>query len=146
MKVLIVDDLDFKRKRIKDYVKNILTDVEFEEFSCGRDMLNYLRPYYLNEKDKDNLKDILLFLDWNFPLYKNEMPNVGEGMTILFHIDRRKLPLKTIIVSSDDVELDEDYPFVLGTIKDDSSVYQQPIYEEYIKQFKEREDILWDME
>lgn len=142
MKVIIVDDLDFKRNRIKKYVCNILDNVEFEEFSCCRDMLNYLRPYYLNEKNKDDLKDILLFLDWNFPFYKNEMPNIGEGETILFHINRKKMPLKTIIVSSDTVNLKEEYPFILGVIKDDSSIYQQPIYEDYIKKFKEGADVL----
>lgn len=135
--IIIVDDADYKRNRIKEYVKSIVEDVTFIEFDCAREFLVWLKPYFFgnNELKEELLNNAMLFLDWNFPFYKNDRVEIGEGRSILFNLDRRDFPLKTVVVSSENVEESErDYPFVLGFIKDDMIVYQKDEYEELLKE------------
>ena len=130
-KAIILDDLDFKRNRIKEYLNHIYNDIPIKELECSRDMMVEIRS---NRDDISVFEDTILFLDWNFPFYKGEMVNPNEGNHILFYISRYKLPLKVIIVSSDEVIYDkEEYPFVLGTIKDESCVWQLDEYEKLLK-------------
>ena len=133
MKYLILDDSDYKRNRIKEYVSSIEEEAEFEEFSCARDFLSFLREYI----GKSKMEDYLLFLDWNFPFYANEMISIAEGEHILVTLDLRHFEMKVIIVSSDEVEYTGDYPYVLGSIVDNCSVWQKPEYEEILKKVKE---------
>lgn len=134
MKYLILDDMEYKRDRIKEYVSSIDTEATFEEFSCARDFMSYLRDFV---RSKDKMKDYLLFLDWNFPFYANEHIEVAEGEHILVTLELRHFEMKVVIVSSEEVEYDTEYPYVLGTIKDDCSVWQKPEYEKYLEMVKE---------
>ena len=130
-KVLIIDDLDSKRNRIENYIKEIDSTLEINKFSYSRELQLFLRNFRNN---KSNLENTILFLDWNFPNYKNDYPRKDAGMYILLLIENYNLPIKVVIVSSDEVDIDRnEYPFVLGTIKDDSSVYQKPLYEKILK-------------
>lgn len=136
LKVIIVDDADYKRDRIKKYISEILPDVQIEEIECAKDFFCWLREQRLDNLDAENIaKDTLLFLDWNFPFYKNERIEIGMGDEVLRYMEARDIKIPTIIVSSDDVGTDNKN--VLGTIKDDSSVYQTPQYEELIKKYME---------
>ena len=56
---------------------------------------------------------------------------------MLEEINRLRLPLKTIIVSSDKVNIADEYPFLIGSIIDDVSVYQKKQYADFINKFKE---------
>lgn len=134
MKYLILDDMEYKRDRIKEYVSSIDTEATFEEFSCTRDFMSFLRDFVRN---KDKMKDYLLFLDWNFPFYAHEHIEVAEGEHILVTLELRHFEMKVIIVSSEEVEYNTEYPYVLGTIKDDCSVWQKPEYEKYLEIAKE---------
>ncbi len=134
MKYLILDDMDYKRDRIKEYVSSIDKEATFEEFCCARDFLSFLREFI---KDKNKMKDYLLFLDWNFPFYAHEMVEVAEGERILATLEIRDFEMKVVIVSSDEVNYNSDYPYVLGSIQDNSSVWQKPDYEEMINKAKE---------
>lgn len=130
-KVLIIDDSDLKRDRIENYIREINSAFEINKFSFGRELQWFLKNYYKNQSE---LQDTILFLDWNFPYYQNDWLEQGAGKHILFIIKHYELPIQVVIVSSDDVDIDkEEYPFVLGTIKDNSSIYQQPLYEKVLK-------------
>ena len=136
MKFLILDDSDYKRKHIKDYVKRIQNDAEFEEFCCTRDFLDFLKTFYESGK-KENLKNYLLFLDWNFPFYKGESINIAEGEHVLITLKLRHLSLATVIVSSEQVDIDyEEYPMVLGSIEDNNFIWQEPEYVEILQKYE----------
>lgn len=142
--VIIVDDAEYKRNSIKKYVSDIIPDVKFLEMDCARDFFYWLTKtgkgsfeHILSEpyEGKDVCKNNLLFLDWNFPFYKNERIEAGMGEEVLEHMQARDIVLPTIVVSSDDVVTDDEN--VLGTIKDDISVWLRPKYEELIKKYME---------
>lgn len=131
MKYLIMDDSEYKRNRIFDYIKSVDNEAEILTFTYRNSLLIFLKEF------RDECpEDFMLFLDWNFPIYEDSSPKQGEGAVILAHLERWELRIPTVIVSSDDVELNEEYSFVLGFIKDNSSVYQLPEYEKYIGSVK----------
>ena len=133
MKFLVVDDYEYKRDRICDYIKSVVGEnADIEQFSCTREIMFYCHNLRKNDDKEIKCKDMMLFLDWNFPFYKNEHIESGAGGFVLSELQRCELPIKTVIVSSDIVKLDEEYDFVLGSIKDDCSVYQKPDYEKFI--------------
>lgn len=134
MKYLILDDCDYKRNRIKEYVSSINKDATFEEFECTRDFMVFIKEFIRN---KNKMQEYLLFLDWNFPFYAHEHIERAEGEHILTTLEIRKFEMKVVIVSSDKVEYDGEYPYVLGAIEDNSSVWQKPEYEKYLKMAEE---------
>ena len=134
MKYYILDDSDYKRNRIKEYVSSIDETAEFEEFDCSRDFLCLIQE---NLKTKDILNNAILFLDWNFPFYHNEGIESGEGEHILITLKLRNFEMKVIIVSSDEVESESDYPYSIGSIVDNCSVWQKPEYEKLLENAKQ---------
>lgn len=133
MDFIILDDSDYKRERIKDYIENIMPMSNIVEYECARDMLVHLREFRFSD-DKDEIcKNTMLFLDWNFPFYKGEVPEIAQGNVVLSELKRMKLSIPTVIVSSEEVEYDKErYNFVLGSILDNSSVYQKDEYKNFI--------------
>lgn len=125
MKITIVDDNKRKREEIKKYITecflrlNIKTKPCFEEFSYRNEYLIYLR------KNKEMKLEDLLILDWNFPIYEDSFPKKGTGLFILNELNRLDLKIPVIICSSEEVESnDEDFTNVIGSIKEDSFIYQ----------------------
>ena len=133
MKAIIVDDSEYKRTRIKDYIISIDADIEIIEFECYIDAARFIAS---TRENKEKAKEYMLFLDWMFPLRKDS--SIEEnGRMMLEEINRLRLPLKTIIVSSDKVNIADEYPFLIGSIIDDVSVYQKKQYADFINKFKE---------
>lgn len=133
MDFIILDDSEYKRERIKSYIETINPVANITEYECARDLLVHLRELRFADNKDEICKNTMIFLDWNFPFYKGERVEAGQGSAILSELRRVKLPLSTVIVSSDEVEYDEDrYDFVLGSILDDSSVYQKDEYKNFI--------------
>lgn len=140
MNFIVVDDNDYKRKRICDYIKEVVGEVDITEYCCGREMLLHLRDLRRND-DKDIIcRNTMLFLDWNFPFYKNERIESKQGELILSEIERLEFNIPTVIVSSDKINIDE-YDFVLGSIKDDCSVWQLPEYQRLIPEDLHKREI-----
>lgn len=133
MKAIIVDDSEYKRERIKDYIMSVDSDIEIVEFTCYIDAVRFIAS---TREDKEKAKEYMLFLDWMFPLRKDSRIE-DNGRMMLEEINRLRLPLKTVIVSSDKVTVDDKYPFLMGSIIDDVSVYQKKIYADFINKFKE---------
>ena len=140
MNFIVVDDDNYKRERICDYIKSVVgEDANITEYTCGREILLHFHNLRRND-DKDIIcKNTMLFLDWNFPFYANERIERGEGEFVLSEIDRLGFNIPTVIVSSDKVEIDE-YDFVIGSIEDNSSVYQKPNYEKLIPEDLHRKE------
>lgn len=134
MKYYILDDCDYKRNRIKKYVSSIDKTAEFDEFDCACDFLGLIRE---NLRTKEVLNNAILFLDWNFPFYHNEGVSAKEGEHILITLELRKFEMKVIIVSSDEVESNSDYSYVVGSIVDDCSVWQESKYRELLEKAKD---------
>lgn len=133
MKFLVVDDADYKRDRISDYIKSVVGEnADIEQFTCTREIMLYLHNLRRSDDKEIKCQDMMLFLDWNFPFYKNEHIEPGEGGFVLSELERCDMPIKTVIVSSDKVKPDEEYDFVLGAIEDNCSVWQKPLYEKFI--------------
>lgn len=133
MKAIIVDDSEYKRERIKDYIMSVDSDIEIIEFTCYIDAARFIAS---TREDKEKAKEYMLFLDWMFPLRKDSRIE-DNGRMMLEEINRLRLPLKTVIVSSDKVTVDDEYPFLMGSIIDDVSVYQKKMYADFINKFKE---------
>lgn len=137
MKYLILDDLDTKRERIAEYIKSIVPDAEIEEFCCSRDFMCYMKEYWYDRDKKESTKDYLLFLDWNFPFYANDIIEPNEGEHILHTLQLRHIPMKVVVVSSEEVNGLSEFENVLGQIVDDCMYYQKSIYEKFIEMAKE---------
>lgn len=131
MNFIVVDDDDYKRKRICDYIKEVVGEVDITEYTCGREMLLHLRDLRRNDDSDIICRNTMLFLDWNFPFYKNERIEAEQGRLILSEIERLEFNIPTVIVSSDKIETEE-YDFVLGSIQDNCSVWQTPNYKKLI--------------
>lgn len=132
MKFIVVDDDNYKRDRICNYIKEVVGEhADITEYTCGREMLLHLRDLRRND-DKDIIcKNTMLFLDWNFPFYKNERIEAGQGELILTEIERLEFNIPTVIVSSDKIDKSE-YDFVVGSIQDNCAVWQTPNYKKVI--------------
>ena len=133
MNIVILDDSEYKRRHIKQYMDMIVEDAKYKEFAAFHPTLKYLMDH------KDEL-DILL-LDWNFPLFQGEMPKVDLGKDFLRTMKRQKIFIPTIICSTDNVILTGDYEdIVVDQIKCDSSVYLKPHFEKAIQKIKTRNE------
>lgn len=129
MNIVILDDSEYKRRHIKQYMDMIVEDARYKEFAAFHPTLKYLMDH------KDDLD--LLMLDWNFPLFQGEMPKVDLGKDFLRTMKRQKIFIPTIICSTDDVILTGDYEdIVIDQIKCDSSVYLKPQFEKAIQKQK----------
>ena len=113
MNIVIIDDDPYKRERIKnDFI--FLSEKSFQEFESMHSGLYYLA------KNAENVD--LLVLDWIFPFYDGEAPERGMGLEVLTQLSRVRLPIPTIVCSSDSVCIPEEYgEFVIGMVPFDFS-------------------------
>lgn len=135
-KVIIVDDLDFKRLDIKESLKNILGEnTIFIECEYRGKAIREIMA--LADEINSHQKEYLLVLDMCFPVLSDMMPERDMGLDFLYYLKRRKINIPVIMCSSDkiDEELLKDYDNVLGTVEYDSFVWLKPLFEEFIKEW-----------
>lgn len=135
MKYIIVDDDKYKAERAEGYIQKVDPEADITKIKCYRDLafiLNGFRQTKENEFD-----DIILILDWIFPIYEDEAPEV-TGDDVIYRIDARNLPIRTIVFTSSKPDFDfSSYRFVIGVIIDDSSLYQLSAFKDLINKAKE---------
>lgn len=98
--ILIIEDSEYKLEDIISALKRKIDNPNIVHFSNRNDALFYMR-------DNSNLIDLII-LDWNFPLFKNALPEVGMGKSILQEMKRRNVHINTIICSSDPVTIEDE--------------------------------------
>ena len=133
MTVIIVDDCKQKRQDIMSALKKILEEgTEFIECECRNEALFVLKD--LEEKINKNNKEYLLVLDMCFPILKDSMPELHMGLSVLNYLQIRGINIPTIMCSSDEIVQSDigDFDNVIGTIKYDSFVLIQPLFEEIL--------------
>ena len=108
MKIVIIDDSELKAEDSKKALSMIYEDAKFYTFCCRNDALSFLQEH----SDETNL----IILDWNFPLLRGSMPEVGMGEDVLRWMKRKNISIDTIICSSEEVILEDSYPNVIGSI------------------------------
>lgn len=133
--IMVVDDNEYKTQRIYEYLKAIMPPKHI--IHKTGEYVGAARYIHDNMRGGKGSRYIL-FLDWNFPLRADRHPEAGMGHRLLSEIKRLGINLKTIIVSSDNVDYDKtDFPFVVGSIIDDPSIYQKKQYEDFINKIME---------
>ena len=129
MNIVILDDSEYKRRHIKQYMDMVVDEAKYKEFAAFHPTLKYL----MNHKDEVDL----FMLDWNFPVFQGEMPKDQLGKDFLRTMKRQKIFIPTIICSSDNIILPGDYEdIVIDNVKFDSSVYLKPHFEKAIQKQK----------
>lgn len=133
--IMVVDDDKFKTQRIFDYLKSIMPP----KYRIHRTAEYVSAARYIHDNMRDGkASEYILLLDWNFPLRADRCPEASMGHQLLSEIERLGINLKTIIVSSDKIDEDKmNFPFVMGNIVDDSSIYQKKQYEDLINKIME---------
>lgn len=110
-RILIIDDDEFKRERVKEQL-NKFNNMEYVEIdNCREGVIEILKGNY-----------DYCFLDMGLPWYKGEfVEDPKEGMRILSEIKRKKLNTKVIIYSTTEVDYSEYNNIVIKHIKLDGS-------------------------
>lgn len=105
MKVLIVEDLKFKRNQLIDFLKK--KNIEFEVCEYVNDALRYI---YINKED---ISGIILDLGLQTSADNNDHA-LDRGLDIVYELDRINLNIPILINSTTFVGMLEEYPFIYG--------------------------------
>lgn len=140
IEVFIVDDYDFKREEIKNYINDICPNSNILEFETRNSFLRFLH------ENSSKYNSALLILDWCFPIMDDMPPEVGMGQEVLEEIDRLKkfgrvnTDINIILCSSDEIDeydsLKNEYDNLIGFVKYDSSVYLKNIFKDLIQKIE----------
>lgn len=134
--VIIVDDLDGKRRDIKECLTSIFGEnTTFIECECRSIAMREFKR--LKDEINSHPEDYLLVLDMCFPVLTGSMPKSDMGLTFLTYLEIKEINIPTIMCSSDKIDdsLLSDYENIniLGSIEYDSSVWLKPFFEELIQ-------------
>lgn len=108
MKILIIDDNEYKIETSKEVLSEIYKKVDFYEVHSRNSALLFLQEL------KDSID--LIILDWNFPVFDQKMPEVGMGEEVLKVMQRKNINIDTVICSADLVSFQNEYHNVIGQI------------------------------
>lgn len=138
MTIFIVDDNKYKTTDIHNAFDFIYPNSDIFEFDSRNSFL-----YYLRKNSKEFANDVLLILDWCFPLMSDMYPQKGMGKEVLSEIKRLKehgiisINVKTILCSSEKIdEYDElilKYDNIIGFIEYNPSVFLRSQLEGILK-------------
>lgn len=106
--IVIIDDNEYKMRDSIEALSNIYEDVTFYKFESRNKALLFLEKY-------NSIVDLLI-LDWNFPIFDGAMSEIGMGKSTLNYLRKKEISINTIICSSEEVLLDEEYENVIGKI------------------------------
>lgn len=120
--IIIIDDSDFKREDIKNYIKDINPQAEIHEFkSYGGAMYGMRNNAKLYNILTEQPENCIIFLDMMFPAYDNGMIERDMGLQTLSELNRIDMKIDTFLISSDDIDefdkITKDFTFVKGHIK-----------------------------
>ena len=105
MKVLIVEDLKFKRNQLIDFLNK--KNIEFEVCEYVNDALRYI---YFN---KENISGIILDLGLQTSADSNDHA-LDRGLDIVYELDRINLNIPILINSTTIVDVLDKYSFIYG--------------------------------
>ncbi len=128
MKVLIVEDLESKRKQLTDFLTK--EAIEFEICEYVKDALRYI---YFN---KENISGIILDLGLQWAIDDNDYAE-DNGLDIVYELDRINLNIPILINSITLVDVLDKYPFVYGQR---TVMESYEMLEKFITFLKEKEE------
>ena len=136
-KIYIIDDSEFKRENIREYLTELYPNAEFVELTfVNEGLLRICRT------DKANIinnpSEHLVVIDMVMPRFYCGMPEADAGYSVLAEMNRCKLSCPALIASSesvDDNRASDYYENYLGSVKEKGSVFCLPFYEELLKDY-----------
>lgn len=133
MKVLIVEDNEFKLETTVSYLKELgITNISYVKSLNGG-------LAELSQAEKNGKQYDLLILDMQLPQYEAERGHIclDGGIRILKEVTHRRYNTKVIINTSKHMEKEkyDAYPNVIGYVKYDSCVYQLQDFKVLIDSF-----------
>lgn len=133
MKILVIEDQDYKYSEVEGYLKQI-TEFEITRKAFINDALMEIMTARNEEKNYD-----MIVLDMQLPRYSDEPyrinPNAGEE--ILREIERLGINTPVVICSGNDITEGVKTSNVIDTIKYDSSVYLLPQFTAAVKRVED---------
>ncbi|MBO5388432.1 MAG: hypothetical protein J6A59_09865 [Lachnospiraceae bacterium] len=128
-KILIIDDDSYKADSAERALRNIFNS-KGEETNFER--AEHMRDVMLLDKSGELQSFNLIILDMNFPMYHRERVQLGLGNSVIHRINHRKYDVPIIVFTSEPDLLREDSENIIGTVKFESSVWDEPKFEEVI--------------
>ena len=133
MKVLIVEDNEFKLETTVSYLKELgITNISYVKSLNGG-------LAELSQAEKNGKQYDLLILDMQLPQYEAERGHICSdgGIRILKEVTHRRYNTKVIINTSEHMKKEkyDIYPNVIGYVKYDSCVYQLQDFKVLINSF-----------
>lgn len=135
MNIIIIDDSEYKMENICEYMKAIYPDAEIWKACCTREGLVLIARELRNEIN-ENPEEFLIVTDMVMPFYKDEEWDRNAGYDILMECKRLRFKCPIIIASSEEVDderMKKEYPFYIGSVKEDASVWCLPLYQELLQ-------------
>ena len=135
MNILLVDDDRIKRKTIVTPIRRNRPETNIRYFENLRDA-----EYFI---DKNHNYTDLLILDWCFPETSYERPKAATGKKMLDYIKEKGYNINTVMCSSDILnieELQEEYPFIIGSLIYGTCNPYEALYNIYIDYWKKISD------
>ena len=136
--IVIVDDTDFKRESIKNYMQEIFSDeAEVYEFDYINSALRFV-AYEHKDAIKKNPNEWLIITDMVMPQLQDTRLLPNGGMIVLSELDRKDFKCPVIIASSMKLSLDDcrdEYEYVLGTVEESPMIYNLSRYEDLLKDY-----------
>lgn len=130
--IIIIDDSEFKRNDIKEYIKKINPDAKIIEFDNYTDAMRNITMTETYKNIQTNPESYILFLDMMFPVHPHAAIKRDTGIYVLTELNRKNIAIKTVLISSDPREdlsdLQTKYPFLSGQIVHNPSVYHLKEY------------------
>lgn len=105
MKILIAEDNDSKFARIKNCLEDEFEDIEITRFTYAKGIIIELKTLDdLNQNDYE-----FLIQDMQMPLNRNGSIDTKAGMYVFNQLEYRKIKIKTICCSSEEVSFLNEY-------------------------------------
>lgn len=134
--IVIIDDSEFKRENILEYLTALLPDATVSEHEYANSGLLAV----FNSKDAiwEKPEEWLVVTDMIMPICEGNQLERDGGKHVLSELDRLELRCPAIVVSSDATSLDNMrniYENTIGCVKNDPVVYQASLYKEILANY-----------
>ena len=128
--IIIVDDSEFKRETIKEYMSGILPKATISEYTCTHDGFEAVRK--VKSEIISHPNEWLVISDMVMPYWKGGHLSKDGGVSMLTNMDLLDLTCPAIISSFEKVDDDEMravYENYIGSVIEKPTVYCKPFYE-----------------
>lgn len=135
--IVIIDDNDYKRLGVREYLESIFPDANFIECGFINEGLRCIALENYGEIKK-NPSEWLVVSDMMMPRREDSMICQDGGFDVLAEMSRRHIKCPVIIVSSEKIDVDKAanlYDNFLGFVKYNMCVYNLSDYENLLTEY-----------